>query len=636
MISIEGLTKSFGGNVLFDGVSLRINAGERVGLVGRNGHGKTTLFRMIAGLESHDAGTITCPKNYRIGHVTQELNFSAPTVLEEGMRGLPPDSAGAYWEVEKILAGLGFLEADMKRAPAEFSGGFQVRLNLAKVLVSRPDMLMLDEPTNYLDITSIRWVRRFLVNWPGELFLITHDRSFMDEVVTHIAGIHRRKIRKLAGNTEKYYSQIAQEEAVYEKTRQNDERKRKEIERFISRFRAKARLANLVQSRVKTLEKQRRKEKLEQARDLDFSFNSRPFTGKYLLRAENITFSYDSSKAAASGRTGSPSPGWKPLISDFSITVGPEDRICIMGRNGAGKTTLLRLLAGELKPVSGRIDNHPNAVKGLFEQTNIRTLVDDRTVEEEILRANPDMGRQAARNICGAMLFEGDEALKKIGVLSGGEKCRVMLGRLLAAPANFLLLDEPTNHFDMESCDALLSAIDAFDGAVIMVTHNEMFLHALAQRLIVFRDGGIEIFEGTYQRFLETVGWGEEEISGGRKHARHRLKPAGLDKKEYRRLRSAIVAEKGRVLKPLEDRIEQTENAIIGWEAELEELNGRIQAATENGDGAAIAELSRAIHACREKIETAFSRLETLSAEADAKRAAFEARLESLEAGKPF
>ncbi|MFP3999686.1 MAG: ABC-F family ATP-binding cassette domain-containing protein, partial [Desulfobacterales bacterium] len=531
-----------------------------------------------------------------------------------------------HWEAEKILAGLGFSPEDMQRAPSEFSGGYQVRLNLARVLVSRPDMLLLDEPTNYLDITSIRWIRRFLVNWPGELFVITHDRSFMDQVVTHIAGIHRRKVRKISGSTEKFYTWIAQEEEVYEKTRRNDERRRKDIERFISRFRAKARLANLVQSRVKTLNKLTRKQRLEKAKNLDFSFAGAPFTGKYMLNAENISFSYDSSRLQSD-----------PLVSDFSITIGPQERICIVGRNGAGKTTLLRLLAGDLKPGSGRIEDHPNCVKGLFEQTNIHTLSDERTVEEEILAANPDMGRQAARSICGAMLFEGEHALKKIRVLSGGEKCRVMLGRLLARPANFLLLDEPTNHFDMESCDALLAAIDNFDGAVVMVTHNEMFLHALAERLVVFQEGGIDLFDGTYQRFLEDVGWREDDdVARGRSGIRQSQDGADLSRKEFRRQRSQIVAEKAKALKPLEEKIRQTEEAIIKWEAEIEALGRKMQAAAGSGSGTKISELSRNLHECREKIDAAFELLEDLTSEADNRRADFDAHLEDLEARRPF
>ncbi|MFW5975206.1 MAG: ABC-F family ATP-binding cassette domain-containing protein [Desulfosalsimonas sp.] len=626
MINIEGLSKSYGGTVLFDNISFRVNSGERVGLVGRNGHGKTTLFRIILGEESPDSGIVSCPKNYRIGHVSQSLEFSSPTVLEECMKGLPADSEGQHWQAEKILAGLGFSEQDMQRPPSEFSGGYQVRLNLAGVLVSRPDMLLLDEPTNYLDITSIRWIRRFLVNWPGELFVITHDRSFMDQVVTHIAGIHRRKVRKVPGSTEKYYSWIAQEEEVYEKTRQNDEKRRKDIEQFINRFRAKARLANLVQSRVKTLNKLTRKQRLEKAKTLDFSFNSIPFSGKYVLSAQNLSFSYDTQQA-----------GSEPLISDFSISIGPRERICIVGRNGAGKTTLLRMLAGDLAPDSGRIENHPNSVRGLFEQTNIHTLSDERTVEEEVLSANPDMGRQGARSICGAMLFEGEQALKKIRVLSGGEKCRVMLGRLLARPVNFLLLDEPTNHFDMESADALLSAIDNFDGAVVMVTHNEMFLHALAERLVVFQAGGIDVFDGTYQRFLEDVGWREDEdVSRHCPASADRQNGPEISRKEFRRLRSEILAEKGRVLKPLEKKIENTEDDIVQWEARLGELNRKMQEASSNGGGGKIAELSRQLHECREKIDAGFERLEELSAEADARRADFDERLENLEARRPF
>jgi ATP-binding cassette subfamily F protein 3 len=255
MISIENISKSFGGQTLFEGASVKLNPRERIGLVGRNGHGKTTLFRLIIGEESPDEGEIAVPKNYRIGYVEQHIRFTRETVLQEGMRGLNESERDHHWKVEKILSGLGFSDADMQRHPGEFSGGYQVRLNLAKVLVSDPDLLLLDEPTNYLDITSIRWIERFLQHWPRELLLITHNRGFMDKVITHTIGIHRKKIRKIAGDTGQLYAQIAQDEEVYEKTRLNDERRQKEIELFISRFRAKARLANMVQSRIKTLEK---------------------------------------------------------------------------------------------------------------------------------------------------------------------------------------------------------------------------------------------------------------------------------------------------------------------------------------------------------------------------------------------
>ena len=266
MIRVENLTKSFGELILFDGLGFSVNQKQRVGLVGQNGHGKTTLFRMIAGEERPDSGSIIIPKNYRIDYVRQNLKFTADTALSEGIRALPEQEKDHHWKVEKILAGLGFSRQDFDRHPDDLSGGLQVRLNLVKALVAEPDLLLLDEPTNFLDITSIRWVEQFLSSWPHELMLITHDRSFMDKVVTHTMGIHRRNLRKIAGNTTKYYSQIAQDEEVYEKTRINDERRRKEIQQFITRFRAKARLANLVQSRVKTLKKMENMVNLEEVR----------------------------------------------------------------------------------------------------------------------------------------------------------------------------------------------------------------------------------------------------------------------------------------------------------------------------------------------------------------------------------
>ncbi len=618
MINVGNLTKSFGGQLLFDEAGFKLNPKERIGLVGRNGHGKTTLFRLIIGEEIPDSGIISIPKHYRIGYVRQELELTKNTVLDEGMTGLCEEERGHYWKVEKILAGLGFSKDDMRRHPAEFSGGFQVRLNLAKVLASEPDLLLLDEPTNYLDITSIRWVERFLLKWPREFILITHDRGLMDKLVTHTMGIHHKKFRKIAGNTEKYYAQIAQDEEIYEKTRVKDERRRMEIEQFISRFRAKARLANLVQSRIKTLAKTEKKEKLEKFKTLEFSFRSSPFQGKYVMSAQNVSFSYDQRK---------------PLIRNFNVTIGSRDRICIIGKNGKGKTTLVKLLAETLRPQSGKIVCNPSISIGFFEQTNIKKLVDSRTVEEEILFSHPDVDRQKARNICGAMMFEGDAAIKKIGVLSGGEKSRVMLGKILVTPVNLLVLDEPTNHLDMESCDALLAAIDNFDGTILMVTHNEMFLGALAERLIVFQNDRVTVFEGSYQRFLENGGWKDEaempeSIIEDDLGKEHHLKPS---KKIIRRKRSEFVSERARVLKPMEQHIYRTESDIEKHEKILDELYTAMQAASQARDGARIAELSQSIHKCRSSIDRLFDELEKFTGAFEKQRALFEKKFQQLE-----
>ncbi|RJQ66672.1 MAG: ABC transporter ATP-binding protein [Desulfobacteraceae bacterium] len=297
---------------------------------------------------------------------------------------------------------------------------------------------------------------------------------------------------------------------------------------------------------------------------------------------------------------------------DFALNAG--DRLCVVGPNGKGKTTLLQLLAGYLKPQDGAVSYHPGVVSGFYEQTNIQTLNDYNTVEEEVQRSHPDVDRQLARNICGAMLFEGDMALKKIAVLSGGEKARVMLGKLLARPINLLLLDEPSNHLDMESCDALLAALDNFDGAVIMVTHNEMFLHALAQRLVVFHRNSVTVFEGTYQEFLEKGGWGDDP---GVQTGSVVLDAALADdtkrsKKDTRRLRSAVISGHAKAAKPVETAIAAAEKIIEAEEHRLQQLNDALVAASQAKEGGRIAELSQAIHQCQAVIDREFVRLEEL------------------------
>lgn len=616
MIIVDNITKSFGTQELFRNAGFRLNARERVGLVGRNGHGKTTLFRLIIGEEEVDSGTIGIPKAYSIGHVRQEPEFTEDTVLKEGCRGMPAGERQDRWKAEKILAGLGFAANDMHKHPSQLSGGFQIRLNLAKVLLQNVDLLLLDEPNNYLDITSIRWLTRYLNAWKGELILITHDRSFMDNVVTHTMGIHRKTFRKIRGNTGKLYSQLAMEEEVYEKTRLKDEKKRKKSEEFIRRFRAKARLAGLVQSRIKALEKRQRPEKLEKAKDLDFSFTSRPFNGKPVMNVRDISFGYDPDNC---------------LFSDLSFSIGPFDRICVVGKNGKGKTTLLKALAGKQDALSGEISLNMTARTAYYEQANVNSLVDDRTVLEEILYADPDVSNQKARDISGMMMFEGDNALKKIRVLSGGEKSRVMLGKIIATPVNFMLLDEPTNHLDMEACDALLEALDAFEGAVVMATHNELLLHGLAERLIVFQRGEASVFEGSYQNFLETRGW-DDERAGIADDVDEEKCGGKADRKLRKRLRAKIVRERAKTLKPLEKRVSELENSIALLETELGDLCEAIHAASEIGDSVKIDGLSRKIHSCEKEIGTFFERLEIAYREYEEHKALFEKRMDEFDA----
>jgi ATP-binding cassette subfamily F protein 3 len=598
MIQVSGLSKSYGRQLLFDNIGFTVNPGERIGLVGRNGHGKTTLFRLITGEEHPDSGTITIPNGYTVGYLSQHLSFAGKTVLEEASLGLPPSEDGTdeTYRAGSILLGLGFSTADYGRSPLDLSGGYQVRLHLARLLVSRPNLLLLDEPTNYLDIVSIRWLIQFLRGWRGELMLITHDRAFMDAVITHTMGIHRCGLKKIDGTTERLYQQILQEEEIYEQTRLNDERKRKETEQFINRFRAQANKAKAVQSRIKALQKRERLDRLSEIKTLDFEFRSTPFTGKQLMAAEGLSFSFD-------GR-----PPW--LIDGFAISVGRKDRIAVIGKNGKGKTTLLNLLAGEMEPTGGTIVRHQQLKPAYFGQTNILRLSSHKTVEEEIMDVHPDGSRGVARTICGAMMFEGDSALKKISVLSGGEKSRVLLGKLLVSPANLLLLDEPTNHLDMESIDSLIEAIEAFDGAVIIVTHSEMILHAVAQRLIVFDGGSVDVFEGSYQDFLDRVGWKDEESSSGSREGRAADGPNRQgNRKDLRRMRAELITDRSKTLGPLQDRIAEIEETIVRLEKEVEDNTQALLDASTRSDGDAIRSLSVALNTAKEQIDTLFDEL---------------------------
>lgn len=628
MITIESISKGFGAQTLFHNAGFQINTGEKIGLVGRNGHGKTTLLKMITGLEEPDTGAIRIPNDYRLGYLAQHIKFSKNTVIEECMEGLSENEKNHYWKAEKILSGLGFSDSEMKMHPGKFSGGFQVRLNLAKVLVSDPDLLILDEPTNYLDITSIRWISGFLSSWQREILLVTHDRNFMDSVVTHIAGIHRHSIRKIHGNTAKYYAKIAQDEEIYEKTRVNEEKRRMEMEAFITKFRAKARLAGLVQSRIKALAKMEKKESLHKIESLGFSFRDTAFAGKQVMKVENLCFSYLK---------------LKNLIKDFNFTLFPGDRVAIIGKNGKGKTTLLKLLSNRLAPDSGSVRYNPGVEPGYFEQTNIQSLNPRATIEEEILYSNGDLDRQQARNICGAMMFEGDSALKLISVLSGGEKSRVMLAKLLAKPLNLLLLDEPTNHLDMESSDSLVAALDNFSGAVILVTHNEAFLYSLANRLIVFKNNTIKVFEGTYVEFLEKEGWDEKDIQPGNiqdgkgRYSKKNIadidkktsdnKKTKISKKKMRQLRSEIIAERSRVLGPLKKNIDETEQKIEALEKILKDLHLKIQIAADVMDGKKIANLSKDIAQNQKKVDILFDTLEKYTDQFDKKKLKFETKL---------
>lgn len=555
MLQVSGLKKAYGAQPLFSDVTFTVNPRERVGLVGRNGHGKSTLFRIIIGQEEQDGGTISTPRGYRIGHLAQHIRFTSPTILEEVCLGLPPEMRDQSYRAEEILMGLGFSKESMMAPPSSFSGGFQLRLNLAKLLLSEPDLLLLDEPTNYLDIVSVRWLTRELQRWRGEIMIISHDRTFMDSITTHTLGIHRQKVRKVEGGTERLYSVLAEEEEVYERTRANEERKREELEKFIRRFRAQASKAALVQSRIKLLEKTEVGEKLSQIEDLDFVFTKEEFPAKTLLTAEDLSFGY------AEG---------DDLFANLSFSVEKGARIGVIGKNGRGKSTLLKVLARELAPRTGEVKTHDRASLGFFAQTNVARLREDNTIEQEISGANGTLSRTRIRGICGAMMFDGNKAEKKISVLSGGERSRVLLGKILATPTNLLLLDEPTSHLDMESIDALVESIQSFEGAVIIVTHSELILRALATKLIVFRNQEVEVFDGDYDDFLRRRGWEDEEDGpsnerAGKAPVQKQKERSGNGTKE----REKLIRKLTKQISALEEKFSQLDGEIKRLEEEL-------------------------------------------------------------------
>ena len=526
MIELINISKSYPTSELYSELNLRLNSGDKVGLVGRNGTGKSTLFKLILGEEHQDTGEIKFPKAYKIGALKQYFDFSEKTLINETALALSEDEKYDIYKAEKILFGLGFSEEDLEKDPKSFSGGFQIRINLAKLLLTEPNMLLLDEPTNYLDILSIRWLKAFLKSFQGEVILITHDRDFMDSVCTHTLGIVRKRAFLIQGGTKKFHDQILANEEHHEKQKIAQEKKIKDLEEFIAKNKARAATSTLAQSKVKILEKMDILEDINYDANLEFDFNYKDTAAKFLIEAKDLSFGYSKDNI---------------LFKDITFALSRGETVGIIGKNGKGKSTLLNTIAGELETLSGKVDFHPSCVFGHFGQTNISHLNAKNTIMDEIYSVNHKLSEPVIRKICGLMMFSGDNAKKKISLLSGGEKSRVMLGKIIAQDVNLLFLDEPTNHLDIDSIDALTNAIKAFEGSCIIVTHSEELLRAVCDRLIVFTNNGADYFNGTYDEFLEKIGWEDDDNTEKKKV----VKPK-RNKKEIKKLRALIVTEKAK------------------------------------------------------------------------------------------
>lgn len=609
MIQLSNITKKFGTKELFSDLSFRLNSGNRVGLVGRNGSGKSTLFKLILQEESCDAGEILIPKGYKIGALKQHLEFTKKSLRDETALALSEEDKYSIYKVEKILFGLGFSKEDLEKDPLSFSGGYQIRINLAKLLITEPNLLLLDEPTNYLDILSLRWLKNFLKNFDGEVILITHDRDFMDAITTHTMGIIRKSLFILEGNTHKFYEQIEANDEHHEKQKIAQDKKRKELEEFIAKNKARASTAAQAQSKVKLLEKMDEMEDIVHEATIDFDFNFKNTPAKVLLDVKDLSFGYTKDNI---------------LFKNISFSLNKSETLGIIGKNGKGKSTLLNTIAQELKQIDGTVTYHTSTSFAHFGQTNISHLNPKNTIMDEVYLGNSKLAESTVRSICGSMMFSGDDVKKKISLLSGGEKSRVMLAQILARDVNLLFLDEPTNHLDMQSIDSLTKAIKNFEGSCIIVTHSEELLRQVCDRLIVFAKDEAIYFDGTYDEFLEKIGWEDEEVEEKVKKA------PKVNKKENKKIRAALIQERNKQTNPLKKEVDKYEQRIIQLEDLIQKEQAELIQASNAGDNSKIIELSQIILNYEKEVEEKFEKLEETQLNLDAIIHEYDVKLEEI------
>jgi ATP-binding cassette, subfamily F, member 3 len=529
MLSLQNAGKRFGPRVLFTEANWLIRSNEKTALVGANGTGKSTLMKVLAGLESLDYGTMQQTRGMSIGYLPQEgLRLTGRTVFEEclsvfdelrAMEGEIERTAGQLSELDHasaeyeaaaerfsmlqerfhaldgyaldaqvgtVLTGLGFGKEDWSRLVDEFSGGWQMRIALAKLLLAKPNLLLLDEPTNHLDLETRNWLEEYLHNYPFGYILISHDRYFLDVTIDRTVEIWNKRLTIFQGNYTKYLSQKDERRAQLLAAYKNQRDQIEHLEAFINRFRYQATKAKQVQSRIKELEKIERIEVPDEEPVIHFKFPQPAPSGRMVAEAEELGKSY----------------GPKRVFSNARFTIERGDRVALVGVNGAGKSTLIKLLTGVEAPTEGTIKLGHNVVSEYFAQDQYKVLDPDARMLDDISRAALKVPESELRSLLGCFLFSGDDVFKRLGVLSGGERNRFALARILVSPSNFLLLDEPTNHLDMRAKDVLLDAIAAFSGTVIFVSHDRYFIDRLATRVIEVENGVVTTYEGNYEDYL--------------------------------------------------------------------------------------------------------------------------------------
>ena len=624
MISIVDVSKSFGGKELLSGASLQVGRQDRIGLVGPNGAGKSTLINMILGREEPDEGEITRDRRCSLGFLPQEtapvndetvieiainlhpemIETRRALMIDDHTREIDPHSYYAElngFELEarakKILSGLGFREKDFERPARELSGGWAMRAHLARLLVQEPDFLLLDEPTNHLDLHSLLWFQNHLVNYPGAILMVSHDREFLNKIIDSIVELRFGQLNRYRGNYEQYVAQREANEANLLAAYKNQQKDIARLTLFADRFRAKASKAAQAQSKLKQIE---RMEKIEAptsaAATIDFSFPQPRRSGQRVLTLKDVHFGY----------------GANLVYQGLNLEVEREQKIVLVGPNGAGKSTLLKLMAGVLTPTDGVRELGINVRCGYYSQNRVEMLRMDRTVLEEALDTEQRVTEQFVRTLLGCFLFSGDDVNKPVKVLSGGEKSRLALVKILIDPPNFLLMDEPTTHLDMASIEALINALKQFEGTLVFISHDVYFIKQLAEQVIHVEAGQLRMFAGDYNYYVDKTGWGTATSFGAPNITPAQRKQAPVvNSKEQRRIEAEQRQARSRAKTEQQNIVSGIEKRISDREARQEEIHGALQDPETYGNGPVAAELNRELKAISAELEALHQKWET-------------------------